>query len=69
MTKKDYKLIADTLKECGGYTLEPKMFGYQETWEAYKMFKSIAFNLSEKLQSENPCFNREKFLTACGFIN
>jgi hypothetical protein len=55
MTKKDYKLIADAIREVQAYPSD-----------AYAMRK-LAQTLSDKLAQENPRFDRAKFLAACGF--
>jgi len=65
MTKKDYILIASVLKESKSFPIEIR--------ETNKKIITINDLISEKmadvLQKENPRFNREKFLTACGLNN
>ena len=57
MTKKDYVLIARVIKDANdgmknGIITEPVDF--------------IASHLCEILEADNPRFNREQFLSACG---
>jgi hypothetical protein len=58
MTRKDYILIADSIKNS-----RENWEGYQEGQEA---IDGLARCLATKLGQENPRFNRETFLTACG---
>jgi hypothetical protein len=67
MTRKDYELIARTLKAYadadaltrqGTATKAEQMMHYR--------LKGIADSLSYSLQQDNPRFNRETFLKACG---
>lgn len=57
MTKKDYKLIAETFKQ----SLEDCANDV-----ARSAVRVTAQRLSVSLQRENPRFNSEKFLAACG---
>ncbi len=58
MTKKDYVLIAKVFKITNSVE---KSYG---RWTIV----DVAKNLATELEKENPLFNREKFLTACGVI-
>jgi hypothetical protein len=51
MSKKDYKLIAQAIAD---------------TWCDAEAQKLIAESLAESLASDNPNFDKSKFLTACG---
>lgn len=63
MTKKDYELIADSLKESW---LDVKQFGLKASdSEIDEIVTHICNNLSLALQ-DNPKFNQDKFLTDCG---
>jgi len=55
MTKKDYILIANTIKDTS------KLYP-----EAKQSFQALAVFFCSQLEAENSLFNREKFLTACG---
>ena len=59
MTRKDYVLIADSIK-----TARDNWDGF--TPEAREAIDGLARSLASKLGQENPRFNRETFLTACG---
>ena len=59
MTKKDYVLIA-------GAILTQK-YQRQESLDAFNTLRELVFVLAGKLAEENPRFNDEKFVTACGF--
>lgn len=59
MTRKDYVLIANILKRVGdidGRTIQPA------SWTIY----TVARELSVVLLADNPNFDQEKFLKACG---
>jgi hypothetical protein len=55
MTRKDFELIAGTIKAQRG-----KMHNETETVD------EIALAMAEALEDTNDRFNRETFLTACG---
>lgn len=63
MTKKDYIKLAETLKKSS-YVLEPGT-----SIQAFSMFREVCNNLCETLTQDNPAFDRDRFLTACGFTN
>ena len=57
MTRKDFELIADTLKDC------PKGLkgsGQRQDWEI------VCGHFAAALNNTNPRFDRSRFLTACG---
>jgi len=67
MTKKDYELIAVTVKVFDG-----DMSGYcgaNESKTRRVIVTDIAQRLADALAAENPLFNRQKFLEACGVKN
>ena len=55
MTRKDYVIIAGVFAHFG------QMVELEETIGA-----DLARNLADALQADNPCFNRARFLDACG---
>ena len=55
MTRKDYVIIAEVFAHFG------QMVELEETIGA-----DIARNLADALQADNPRFNRDRFLDACG---
>lgn len=57
MTKKDYILIADILNNN-------KDLHAQNSRDT---IKRVAEQLADKMILDNPLFNKDKFLTACGF--
>ena len=59
MTRKHYILIADTFKK----TL--KDMPLDET--SFKQFYALANNLSSRLKEDNPNFDKNRFIKACGF--
>lgn len=65
MTKKDYILIADSLYRSIQITtwLEKNQVRKQTKLAAYR---SIAHDLAGSLKGDNPKFNQDKFLKACG---
>jgi hypothetical protein len=58
MTKKDYQLIALTVKTVKNNT----------PVNDWPLLEKVAEEMADKLQSENPRFDRAKFLVACGFL-
>ncbi len=60
MTRKDYQLIADILAQ---HNREANERGRQ--FEAGAV-AGVAYELATKLQADNPRFNRDTFLGACG---
>ena len=52
MTRKDYKLIAEVIAVS--------WFGSAE------LRADLVNNFADKLEQDNPRFNRSRFLTACG---
>jgi hypothetical protein len=65
MTKKDYELIASTIKERYDFYTE---FGgdTNEQARARTAVSSTAKNLARKLKKENEKFNEKRFIEACG---
>lgn len=52
MTRKDYKLIAEVIAVSWFGSADLKL--------------DLVNNLADKLEQDNPRFNRARFLTACG---
>ncbi len=57
MTKKDFKLIAQTIRELSFFDTEAK--------SPNELREIIAYQFSNVLPQTNPRFNRQKFLEAC----
>jgi hypothetical protein len=55
MTRKDYQLIAEVFANFGKIVVLEETIGID-----------IALNLADALQADNPRFNRDRFLDACG---
>lgn len=67
MTRKDYKLIAETFQEMTNALQESKSWRGEEKTSGYlALIRELTNNLSDKLQAENPRFNREIFWKASG---
>jgi hypothetical protein len=64
MTKKDYELIAAAIAGCATVTNKSGRLGTIETVLISK--EHFVNMLATELEIENPRFNREMFLTACG---
>ena len=58
MTRKDYQAVAEIIS-----TLADK---YQFD-EGKDIIAEVALDLADMMQDDNPRFNRETFLDACGF--
>jgi hypothetical protein len=61
MTRKDFELIAGTLKELREELENNLDNGGNDLID----IKGVAFRFSEVLSSTNPNFKRERFLSAC----
>jgi hypothetical protein len=59
MTRKDYELIANAFRLANGST---KVTDY----DAESALGLLAEILGDRLEQDNPRFDRERFLTACG---
>jgi len=64
MTRKDYILIAAAIAEARRQIPEG---GAHATWE-YVSNSTVARVLAHSLASDNPRFDRERFLKACGVL-
>jgi len=64
MTRKDYVMIAGIIKDCN---LIPTLNKNKENGliQADMLF-TVASQLAYKLEQDNPRFDRDRFLTACG---
>jgi len=67
MTKKDYELIAEAIAQCATVTNKTGRTGGIQTVLIAKTHLSNM--LATALEIENPRFNREMFLKACGVNN
>lgn len=61
MTRKDYVLIADTIKGAINYEQD-----FNNDQSKVSGFKHLALALASTLESDNPRFDRDRFLDACG---
>jgi hypothetical protein len=67
MTRKDYELVAETLKEMNeGLTYNATTFNSSGADYSLSVMRELVNNLSDKLQGENSRFDRTKFWKACG---
>lgn len=58
MTRKDYELIAKTIHAT--------RFGHDHDEDATRGIDAVAEALTTQLKRDNPNFDRERFLRACG---
>jgi hypothetical protein len=58
MTRKDYVLIAETIKNQFSY--------YDESTPEVKALKELSLRMAYDLGMDNPRFDRARFLDACG---
>ena len=63
MTRKDYVLIADAIKT------QIELSTKYEEEESRAGAQNIAYDLAWKLSEDNPRFDRDRFLVACGVNN
>ena len=62
MSKKDYILIAEAIKSAQTSLL----YATTNAGETRRSVEHVAQNLAFTLAIENPLFNTERFLSACG---
>lgn len=60
MTKKDYILIAEAIKQIRD------IYKVKLNTNKLSAINEVIFSLENKLSEQNPLFNKEKFLQACG---
>lgn len=60
MLKKDYRLIALVIRDRYDIAIDN---------EQRLLLRNLAYNMATMLAVDNPRFNRDKFLTACGVKN
>lgn len=58
MTKKDFELIAATLKV---------QLPFSQTDDERELLRAIVKQFAENLRATNKQFNRDRFIIACGF--
>ena len=63
MTRKDYRMIANTIKPIVEGVLA---IGHQDHYRELAPLRELVNTLSDRLQEDNPRFNRIKFWEACG---
>lgn len=61
MTRKDYVMLAAALK-----SVQPQSFLVNEPWAHIAQHMRDVEALADALASDNPRFERQRFLTACG---
>ena len=63
MTRKDYELIAKAIDT----SLDKHWWGGEEFPEGTDILRCLVRDLAEALVQDNPAFDRDKFVSACGF--
>lgn len=61
MTRKDYVIIADSIKGSINYEQS-----FNNNQAAVSALRFLALTLSSSLEEDNPRFDRDRFLDACG---
>lgn len=64
MTKKDYELIAGVVKDFDQRL--GNWFNGQERQQRQEVHAELAHSMANQLEQDNPKFDRNKFLQACG---
>jgi len=64
MTRKDYVAIAEVFKEQTKW-LQPEII--QNEQQSYNTLRHLAKDLCDVFERDNPLFDRDRFLKACGF--
>lgn len=65
MTKKDYDLIANSISRLVPGVVDRTTVPYHAG--EMNALLNAAHSLAESLASQNPRFNRDRFMVACGF--
>ena len=65
MTRKDYELIAKALRN--GFMAQPPSPMGSEV-DIYFNYRLIVGSMANALERNNPRFNRDKFMEACGVL-
>ena len=66
MTRKDYVMIAETIRELLA-DIDRESPGMREVLRGERMgVASVARRLAEQLRQDNPRFDRTRFIEACG---
>lgn len=63
MTRKDYVMIADAIRET--LLPEPETGIAPPDWQVFAT-RRVVWRLADVLGADNPRFNRHQFLQACG---
>lgn len=66
MTRKDYELIASRIKDARESARRNDRMNHDARGEAGEIIYDLALALSEDFKRDNPNFQPERFLTACG---
>ena len=61
MTRKDYVMIAETIKGSINYEQS-----FNKNQDGANALKFLAITLASTLEADNPRFERARFLSACG---
>ena len=66
MTRKDYILIAETLRELLA-DIDREPVGMREVLTGERIgVRSVALRLADQLRQDNPRFDRTRFIETCG---
>ena len=66
MTRKDYVMIAETIRDLLG-DIDRESPGMREVLRGERMgVASVALRLADQLRQDNPRFDRTRFMEACG---
>jgi len=72
MTRKDYELIAEAIKDVGLFygdvELDPHGGPVEEYHTPEAVLFSLAMELARELAAENPRFDQERFMAACEVV-
>lgn len=64
MTRKDFQLIADTVKEARSDAVAGEDHA---DWIASATLDALVRKLAKRLKNENPRFDKARFINACEF--
>ena len=63
MTRKDYVMLAEAIKGAGGFNLAAPVEVRSLIREGHRQ---VAILIADALEEDNPRFDRDRFIKACG---
>ena len=68
MTKKDFELFAELLSGYKFNLMTADVYQYPEYSTPEELWATIVRDTADKFAAENPRFNRDRYYSACGYM-